>query len=87
MSVDTLSVGRSRPAPTRRGERVDEWDILTAMGWAVVTVDGMDDSVCVVASQRVVLVRTGADEADATLMPWALSRALEHESRRHPQRA
>lgn len=67
------------------GDTVDEAQVLEAMGWHVVEIEGMDDGVCVVASQRVVLVREGAVEDDATLMAWALSRALDHESRRHPQ--
>lgn len=58
---------------------VTEWDILAAMGWRVVEVDGLTDHGCLVRSQMLALVRTGLDddqrdEVGARLLSRALSR-------------
>ena len=49
------------------------------LGWSVVPIEEMPDAACVVASQRVVLVRIGATKADPTLPGWVLSRVLSYE--------
>ena len=59
---------------------MDEWDILAAMGWAVVEVETLRSRVCVVTSERVVLVRHGLPADSRTdALGWALTGALRAE--------
>ena len=58
-----------------------ELDILAAMGWQVIEVPGMPSRVCVVAGERVALIRAGMRCDDYTeACGWALTTAITAES-------